>query len=106
MTVCYKPHPIGTLLAGMLALTTVSAGQGARSPCPPREKIVFSSVDPLSANRVATGELNIMNPDGSDVLRLTNDGFGDRAASLSKANKGKIIFDSNPTAIGASTKWS
>ena len=94
-----KAHPIGTLLAGMVALTTVAASQGARSPCPPREKIAFTSVDPLSANLVATAELNIMNPDGSDVLRLTNDGFGDSAPSLSKDNKGKMIFDSNRTAI-------
>ena len=100
MTVyCHNAHPIGTFLAGMLALTTVSAGLGAQPPCPPQEKIAFTSVDPLSANLVATAELNIMNPDGSDVLRLTNDGFGDSAASLSKDNRGKMIFDSNRTAI-------
>ena len=40
-----------------------------------------------------------MNPDGSDVVWLTNDSFGDSAASLSKDNRAKIIFDSNRTAI-------
>lgn len=100
MTVYYvKAHPIGTLLAGMLALTTVAAGVGAQSPCPPREKIVFTNGDPSSPNPIGTAEIHIMNPDGSDASRLTDDGFGDSAPALSKDDSGKIVFDSNRTAI-------
>ncbi len=94
-----RTHLIGTFLAGTFAFTPVAAGVGAQSPCPPREKIVFTNADPASPNAVATAEIYMMNPDGSNVVRLTNDGFGDSAPILSKGNKGKIVFDSNRTAI-------
>ena len=100
MTTHYvKAHPIGTLLAGMLALTPVGAGVGAQSPCPAREKIVYSDIDPSVPNIFGTAEIYIMNPDGSDPVRLTDNGFADTAPILSKGGRGKIIFDSNRTAI-------
>lgn len=61
------------------------------------EKIVFTNNHP--ANPVPTAEIYIMNPDGSDARRLTNDGFGDGLPSLSPDGKGKIVFDSNRTAV-------
>jgi Tol biopolymer transport system component len=61
------------------------------------EKIVFTNANPASP--FPTAEIYIMNPEGSDALRLTNDGFGDGLPSLSPGGKGKIVFDSNRTAV-------
>ena len=91
-----RPFLAATL---MLTLTTASDGSEAQSRCPPQEKIVFSNIDQAGANPIGTAELSIMNPDGSDVVWLTNDNFGDTAPILSKGGQGKIIFDSNRTAI-------
>jgi Tol biopolymer transport system component len=62
----------------------------------PREKIVFT-------NDVAaqSWEIYMMNTDGSNPIRLTNDGFGDAFPVLSPDGKGKIVFDSNRIAIFA-----
>ncbi len=90
-------HHLGTFLAGMLAFTTVAAGVGAqKSPCPPQEKIVFTSLDPPSPNPIGTAEIYIMNPDGSDALRLTDDGFGDTAPISVKRRYGKDRLRQQP----------
>src|SRR5262245_60820319 len=96
-----------SLLAGvsLFAIAAVAFTGSAISDAPPlpREKLVFGSgcvvtppVGPcpfLEAARKA--EIFIMNPDGSEVTRLTNDSFGDAGASLSPDGKGKIVFESN-----------
>src|SRR5262245_27053073 len=98
------------LLAGASALAFAAvAFTGSPAwgePPPPREKLVFGSgcvVSPacpldLLHGRIEaarTPEIFIMNPDGSEVTRLTNDSFGDAGASLSPDGKGKIVFESN-----------
>ena len=40
-----------------------------------------------------------MNPDGSDLMWVTNNGVADFGPALSRDGKGKIVFDSNQTAI-------
>ena len=63
----------------------------------PRDKIVFTNTDP--ANPFVAAEIYIMNPDGSEPRRLTNDTFADSLPSISKDGHGKIVFDSNRRAV-------
>ena len=94
-----KVNPFGTFLAATLTLITVSDGVGsAASPsrCA-EEKIVFTKADP--ANPFETAEIYIMNPDGSESIRLTYDAVADTLPSLSPDGKGKIVFDSNRTVV-------
>jgi TolB protein len=87
-----------TLMCAAAALA-VFGGLGERRPLAAAsdEKIVFTNNNPASP--VPTAEIYIMNPDGSNPSRLTNDGFGDGLPSLSPDGKGKIVFDSNRTAV-------
>lgn len=63
------------------------------------EKIVFSSTrdkpvpDPGTLPQVNL-EIYIMNPDGTDPVRLTNNGVNDSFAALAPNRKGWIVFDS------------
>src|SRR5262245_3021627 len=86
------------LLAGvsMLAFAAVAfTGSPAWGEPPlPREKIVFTSTT-VGGNVRDNSEIFIMNRDGSQPIRLTNDRFGDGLAVLSPDGKGKIVFDSN-----------
>jgi Tol biopolymer transport system component len=101
-----KVNPFGTFLATTLTLITISDGNGpaawslhneAEAQCLSQEKIVFTKADP--ANPFETAEIYIMNPDGSEPLRLTYDHVADTLPSLSPDGKGKIVFDSNRTVV-------
>jgi dipeptidyl aminopeptidase/acylaminoacyl peptidase len=59
------------------------------------EKIAFSSTrDNPTGNPFFTAEIYLINPDGTDPQRLTNNSFADSFAMLSPDGK-KIVFDSN-----------
>ena len=81
-----------TLLSAALCGLTVTAGsQGLRST------IAFSSTrdNPASPTPFANGgEIYLMNGDGSNVRRLTNNDFGDIFPSLSPDGT-RIVFESN-----------
>ncbi len=62
------------------------------------EKILFSSSrdhDPPGAFPVNSFEVYLMDPDGTNVVRLTNNDSSDLFAALSPDGKGRIVFDSN-----------
>ena len=87
---------VGVRGRGVHGLTRMG-GAGAR------EKIVFTSncasnVCPV-AEQAVKAEIYMMNPDGSNATRLTNNNFGDAFAALSPDGRGKIVFDSNRIAI-------
>jgi Tol biopolymer transport system component len=103
-----RVNPFGTFLAATLTLITVSDGVGsaaspfhndAEAQCVPQEKIVFTKADP--ANPFETAEIYIMNPDGSEPIRLTYDHVTDSLPALSPDGKGKIVFDSNRTVVAS-----
>jgi Tol biopolymer transport system component len=90
--------------AGMSAFAAV-AFTGSPAGGEPREKIVFANTCVVSpectaADAVTRGELYIMNPDGSEPIRLTNNGFGEAVPALSPGVRGKIVFDGDGTAGG------
>jgi TolB protein len=63
------------------------------------EKIVFSStrdnpVPPPGVLPQVNLEIYVMNPDGTDPVRLTNNTVNDSFAALSPDGKGRIVFDS------------
>jgi Tol biopolymer transport system component len=70
-------------------------------PREPREKIVFTNASADVAQQLVQSEIYMMNTDGSNPIRLTNDGFADGFPVLSPDEKGKIVFDSNRIAISA-----
>src|SRR5262249_16261715 len=107
LTASLRSLRLRRLLAGVSVLAFVSVTftctpAWGESPLP-REKLVFGSSCVVTPPRGAgplpgaarTPEIFIMNPDGSEVTRLTNDSFGDAGASLSPDGKGKIVFESN-----------
>ena len=62
------------------------------------EKIVFSSSrdhDPPGVPPVNSLEIYLMNPDGTNAVRLTDNGFSETFAALSPDGNGRIVFDSN-----------
>jgi TolB protein len=63
------------------------------------EKIVFSStrdnpVPPPGVLPQVNLEIYLINPDGTDPVRLTNNSVNDSFAALSPDGKGRIVFDS------------
>jgi Tol biopolymer transport system component len=58
--------------------------------------IVFASTrdDPTNPNPARISEIYLMDPDGSDLRRLTYNAYGDGFAALSPDGK-KIVFNSN-----------
>ena len=54
-----------------------------------------SGRDNTAAIRLLTAEIYLMNPDGTNPVRLTNNVCGDSMPSLSPNGKGTIVFDSN-----------
>jgi len=60
--------------------------------CRSKEKIVFTKVDPASG--IGSAEIYMMDPDGSESVRLTEDKFGDGLPALSPNGQGNVIFDS------------
>ncbi len=75
----------------------------AEAPCLRREtKIVFSSTrDNPTASPLLAAEIYLMDPDGGNPIRLTEDtGGGNAFAALSPDGK-KIVFDSNRLRIAA-----
>jgi Tol biopolymer transport system component len=93
------------LLAGVSVLAFAAvAFTGSPAWGETREKIVFTNTcifpTECSATEAALkAEIYMMDPDGSNPIRLTNDGFGDGLAALSPDGKGQIVFDSNRIAI-------
>jgi hypothetical protein len=89
------------LLAGasVLAFAAV-AFTGSPAGGEEREKLMFrSNCNCPVAEQVVSAEIFMMNPDGTQPIRLTNDGFGDVGANLSPDGKGKIVFESNRIAF-------
>ena len=83
--------------AGVLAFAAV-AFTGSPAWGETREKIVFTNTC-VCPEFAAKAEIYIMDPDGSNPTRLTNDTVGDGFPVLSPDGKGKIVFDSNRIAI-------
>jgi TolB protein len=94
---------LGSLL--LITLGSVSPGQPgprrcdpAEAPCLRREvKILFVSTrdNPPPANPLLVAEIYMMNPDGTDPVRLTeNTGGGNAFPAMSPDGK-KIVFESN-----------
>ena len=61
------------------------------------ERIAFSSTrhNPTGIPQVNSAEIYLMNPDGTNVVRLTTNATSDQFAALSPNGKGRIVFDSN-----------
>ena len=61
------------------------------------EQIAFASNrhNPAGVPPVNSFEIYLMNPDGTNVVRLTDNVFSDAFAALSPDGKGRIVFDSN-----------
>jgi TolB protein len=61
------------------------------------EKVVFASTrhNPTGVPPINSAEIYLMNLDGTDVVRLTENGFSDTFPALSPDGKGRIVFDSN-----------
>ena len=68
------------------------------------EQIAFSSNrhDPAGVPPVNSFEIYLMNPDGTNVMRLTTNVFSDAFAALSPDGKGRIVFDSNRSTLQGS----
>jgi len=85
------------------AHATWSPRVAAQNECVVQEKIVFTKSDPATPSdptiAFKTAEIYSMNPDGSEPLRLTFDSVADGLPSLSPDGKGKVVFDSNRTAV-------
>jgi Tol biopolymer transport system component len=88
------------IVLGVVAAALATSGAAASTEGPLAGKIVFSSTrdnltvePPLSA--LNAGEIYLMNPDGTDVQRLTNNLDGDAFGTLNPDGNGKIVFDSN-----------
>jgi Tol biopolymer transport system component len=89
------------LLVGAGA-SAANDGYGFTAECDPADRpcfrlastIAFPSTrhEPTAAPQLAA-EIYLMNPDGTDVRRLTNNDWGDAMANLSPDGK-KIVFDS------------
>jgi Tol biopolymer transport system component len=92
-----------TLMSAVFAICAAVAFTGSPAWGEPREKtrekIVFTNTSVDAADQVVQSEIYIMNTDGTEPIRLTNDGFGDGLPALSPDEKGKIVFDSNRIAI-------
>ena len=105
-----RPYLLAGSIAAIIAVVSASnyvdltRSQVLRSPnnskpkCLSKEKIVFTKAEP---GQLGTAEIYMMNPDGSEATRLTNDTFADALPSLSPDGKGTIVFDSNRAAVAA-----
>src|SRR5918994_7018769 len=85
------------IVLGVVAAALATNGAAASTEAPLAGKIVFSSTrDNLTVSpQLNAGEIYLMNPDGTDVQRLTNNLDGDAFATLNPDGNGKIVFDSN-----------
>jgi Tol biopolymer transport system component len=54
-----------------------------------------SGRDDTVGNPFLTAEIYLMNPDGTNPVRVTNNAWGDSMPTLSPNGKGAIVFDSN-----------
>jgi len=94
------------ILFGVLAIlrSGFEASSVAAPPCPPHESPCFPLVSTIAFTStrqdpsIPVGqalEIYLMNADGTNVRRLTDNTDGEAFAALSPDGKGKIIFDSN-----------
>ncbi len=92
------------IIAGALAMLAPGGGQGfatghgeAAIACDPADAPCFSLVSTIaftSTRDNPTGEIYLINPDGTNPRRLTNNAYRDAFPVLSPDGK-KIVFDSN-----------
>jgi len=84
---------VGGLLPGTLLLVLLSA-PGARAQSGPPSSIAFHS------NRAGNNNIYVMNPDGSDQIRITPDTSNNQRADISPDGK-QIVFASNRAGGGS-----
>jgi TolB protein len=84
-----------TVLAIAAALIAGTAGSATAEQCE-FSKIAFTSTrDHPSANPLLVGEIYLMDPDGGNPIRLTEDTGGGNAFAALSPNGKTIVFDSN-----------
>jgi TolB protein len=82
------------VLAIAAVMIAVAAGVATAEQCLVSTIVFSSNRDNPAGNPLLTGEIYLMDPDGTNPRRLTDDDFGDLFAKVSPDGK-HIVFDSN-----------